>query len=125
MKLEASINDLNRDYFTVLDAITSQTEKNLSENELKDLRARIAAMQGELEEKGALIKRVNTEKETLDSSLSRLEKIKAQSLGQSDGDIKTQTRELNRLNDKYRLALQDKIEQYNRYVEALKVLVER
>ncbi len=50
-KIEEEINSLNKDWFGKLEKIREETERVLSENEMKEFRARIAVLAAELNEK--------------------------------------------------------------------------
>jgi hypothetical protein len=60
-----------------LNEISQETERVLSETELKELRSRLAVLENELSEKSQLIESVTYEKQDLDRTLERLQKAEA------------------------------------------------
>jgi hypothetical protein len=51
MKMEEEITTLNKEWFTRLEKISEETERVLSENEMKEFRSRIALLAAELQDK--------------------------------------------------------------------------
>lgn len=52
-KIEQEINNLNKEWFGKLEKIREETEKVLTENEIKEFRSRIAILTAELTDKNA------------------------------------------------------------------------
>ena len=51
MKIEQEITNLNREWFGKLEKIKDETERVLTENEMKEFRSRIAILAAELNDK--------------------------------------------------------------------------
>ena len=65
-RLEEEISQLNREWFGKLDRIKDETERVLSDNEMKEFRSRIAILAAELDEKNKQIEGINKDKEELE-----------------------------------------------------------
>jgi DNA repair exonuclease SbcCD ATPase subunit len=65
-KIETEINTLNQEWFGKLEKIRDETEKVLSENEIKEFRSRIAILSAELTEKNSQIDAINREKQDME-----------------------------------------------------------
>ena len=92
-------------------------ERTLAENEKKEQRSRIAILADELNAKHAQIIAVNKERE-------ELEEVSETALGLSM-HTSDQTQEIERLNNKYKQAISDKLAFYEDFCQSVKVLVDR
>ena len=64
--MDQDIVAMNGEYFTLLDNITKETERVMSENEDRELRSRIAVMASEIMDKSKSIEKVSKERTELD-----------------------------------------------------------
>jgi len=115
--LEEQIELLNKEWFGKLEKIQAETEKVLSDQQIKELKSRMAVMSAELQEKNAQIEAVAKDKKEMEKLQD-----KAMNFGMQISD---QTEEIAELNEKYRAALREKVEVYDELVESLKELVNR
>jgi hypothetical protein len=92
------------------------------------LRARIAVLTNEITEKAAMIENATFEKQDLDRTLDRLRKAQEAPIDSSSSqqnDIKTQQTIMQKLNDKYREALTEKVSAYQSLIDNLKFLTDK
>ena len=64
--MDQDIVAMNGEYFTLLDNISKETERVMSENEDRELRSRIAVMASEIIDKSKSIEKVSKERTELD-----------------------------------------------------------
>lgn len=64
--MDQDIVAMNGEYFTLLDNISKETERVMSENEDRELRSRIAVMASEIMDKSKSIEKVSKERTELD-----------------------------------------------------------
>lgn len=64
--MEQKIAEMNREWFGKLDQIKEETERVLTENEMKEFRTRIAILAAELNDKNQQIQQINKEKDELE-----------------------------------------------------------
>ncbi|CDW75938.1 UNKNOWN [Stylonychia lemnae] len=117
LKIEQEIMNLNREWFGKLEKVREETERVLTENEMKEFRSRIAILAAELSDKNQQIENINKDKQDME----RLAE-KAMSMGMQ---ISEQTEEIGELNEKYKAALREKVDVYDELIESLKELVNR
>ena len=79
MQLEQEIASLNKEWFTYIDNICSETERVLSENELKEFRGRIAILGAELQDKQTQIQQITKEKQDIEKMIARSSRDSASS----------------------------------------------
>ena len=115
--LEDELSRLNREWFGRLDKIKEETERALSENEMREFRSRLAILAAELNDKNRQIDAINKDKEDL-------EKVGERAM-QTGMQIGEQSQEIEELNERYKHALRDKVEVYDELVESIKELVNR
>lgn len=111
------ISTLNKEWFGKLEKIRDETERVLTENEMKEFRSRIAILAAELNDKNQQIENINKDKQELERVAD-----KAMSMGMQISD---QTDEIAELNEKYKAALREKVDVYDELIESLKELVNR
>lgn len=102
---------------TTIDEIQSQTEQFMSENEMKEFKARINVLVRELNDKNRMIEIVAKEKKELEAT-----EKKVGNLGLEIGDHQ---QEIDELNGRYQVALKEKVDVYEELVESLKELTQR
>jgi hypothetical protein len=117
VQLDEEINSLNRQWMNTVEKIKDQTERELSENEVKEFRSRLAILREELNDKNKQIEIIAKDKKKIEETSE-----KALQMGMQIGE---QSEEIDELNDKYKRALRDKVDIYDELVESLKELVQR
>eukprot|EP00347_Sterkiella_histriomuscorum_P020386 403338000 len=117
MKIELEISTLNKEWFGKLEKIRDETERVLTENEMKEFRSRIAILAAELNDKNKQIESINKDKQDMERVAD-----KAMAMGMQISD---QTEEIAELNEKYKAALREKVDVYDELIESLKELVNR
>jgi hypothetical protein len=115
--LEKQLAALNGVWATTIDEIQSQTEQFMSENEMKEFKARINVLVRELNDKNRMIEIVAKEKKELEAT-----EKKVGNLGLEIGDHQ---QEIDELNGRYQVALKEKVDVYEELVESLKELTQR
>ena len=71
------------------------------------------------------IESATKEKQNLERTLDKLEKASQDNDASASKDVKDQTKELKTMNEKYRIAVSEKVEKFNNHCENLRQLLDR
>lgn len=66
--MEEELSQLNREWFGKLETIKDETERVLSDNEMKEFRSRVAILAAELQEKNRQIEMINKDKDEMEKA---------------------------------------------------------
>ena len=116
-QLEQQLAEINNTWNLTVEEVSRQTEQFMSENEMKEFKARINVLVRELNDKNRMIEIVAREKKELQET-----EKKAGNLALEIGDHQD---EIDELNDRYKEALREKVDVYEELVESLKELCQR